>query len=85
MGVCCIVFDIDGMLNFLNIENKVKFKDYFSIFHVLFAFYAKNSVYKKSRGGGGRGVEIFGFGKTILSHFIRVLCYFQHYQKYWKS
>ena len=37
MGVCCIVFDIDGMLleffmNFLNIEKKIK--NFVSIFHV---------------------------------------------------
>ena len=34
MGVCCIVFDVDGMLfeffmNFLNIEKKENFKIYF--------------------------------------------------------
>ena len=34
MGVCCVVFDIDGMLfkffmNFLNIEKKNIFKDLF--------------------------------------------------------
>ena len=66
MGVCCIVFDIDGMLfeffmNFLNIEkNKIEFF-FFSIFHVFFAFHAisnikKNWCKKKIPGGGG-GVE----------------------------
>ena len=50
MGVCCIVFDIDGMLlkfcmNFLNIEKK----------NVRFVF--------------------------NISYFLRVLCYFQHFQK----
>ena len=60
MGVCCIVFDIDGMLfeffmNFLNIEkNKNKFS---SIFQVFFAFHAisnikKKMVYKKNPMGG---------------------------------
>ena len=39
MGVCCIVFDIDGMLfeffmNFLNIEKK-KFKNFFFPLHLL--------------------------------------------------
>ena len=34
MGVCCIVFDIDGMLfeffmNFLNIEKNKNFKNFF--------------------------------------------------------
>ena len=59
MGVCCIVFEIDGMLfefcmNFLNIEKK----KYFSIFHVFFAFHAisnikKKLVSKKNNFGGG--------------------------------
>ena len=55
MGVCCIVFDIDGMLfeffmNFLNID--------------------KNKIWctkKKSGGGGGGGV--LNFFLKILSHF----------------
>ena len=59
--MCCIIFDIDGMLfdffmNFLNIEkNTNKFS---SIFQVFFAFHAisnikkKNGVQKKSDGGG---------------------------------
>ena len=62
MGVCCIVFDIDGMLFdffmiFLNIENnKILI---FSIFHVFFAFHAISNIKtkiwctkKKFRGGG---------------------------------
>ena len=49
MGVCCIVFDIDGMLfeffmNFLNIEKK---KLFFSIFHVFFAFRAISNIKTK--------------------------------------
>ena len=71
MGVCCVVFDIDGMLfefvmNFLNIEF------FFSIFHVFFAFRAisklkkKIGVKKKKIRGWG---EFFFFRKTILSHF----------------
>ena len=48
--MCCIVFDIDGMLfeffmNFLNIEKK-KFKILFSIFHVFFAFHAISNITK---------------------------------------
>ena len=79
MGVCCIVFDIDGMLfecfmNFLNIEqNKIKIY-IFSIFQVFFALHAISNIKKKNwctkkkfRGGGG-GVDFF-FRKTILSHF----------------
>ena len=67
-GVCCIVFDIDGMLfeflmNFLNIEKKSNFRNFFSIFQVFFAFYAISNIKKKigvekklekiSGGGGG--------------------------------
>ena len=62
MGVCCIVFDIDGMLfeffmNILNIEkNKIIF--FFSIFNVFFAFHAISNIkkkigVKKKSGGGG--------------------------------
>ena len=73
--VCCIVFDIDGMLfeffmNFLNI--KILF---FSIFQVFFAFHAISNIKqkiiekkKKNRGGGGIFCLLF-FRKTILSHF----------------
>ena len=63
MGVCCIVFDIDGMLfeffmNFLNIEKNKILRIFCSIFHVYFAFYAisnikKKLVLKKISGGGG--------------------------------
>ena len=50
MGVCCVVFDIDGMLfeffmNFLNIEKNIYF--FFSIFHVFFAFHAISNIKKK--------------------------------------
>ena len=80
MGVCCIVFDIDGMLfeffmNFLNIEKNIILNIYFfSIFHVFFAFHAISNIKKKigvkknSGGGGGGGVELF-FLEKILSHF----------------
>ena len=72
MGVCCIVFDIDGMLfeffmNFLNIENKIIFYFFqyfkFSSRFMLFPTLKKKIWYKKKiRGGGG-----CGFLKTILS------------------
>ena len=50
MGVCCIVFDIDGILfefcmNFLNIEKNKIFRFFFSIFHVFLAFYAISNVF----------------------------------------
>ena len=53
MGVCCIVFDIDGMLfeffmNFLNIE--------------------KNKIWCKKNYSGGGGGGVYS-RKTILSHF----------------
>ena len=63
MGVCCIVFDIDGMLfeffmNFLNIEKNKIYIFFFSIFHVFFAFRAISNIkkkigVKKNSGGGG--------------------------------
>ena len=65
-GVCCIVFDIDGMLfeffmNFLNIEKK---KIVFNISRFL-----RVSCYFKSGGGGGGVFYLFFIRKTILYHF----------------
>ena len=60
MGVCCIVFDIDGMLfeffmNFLNIEKKKKIKNFcFQNFMVSSRFML---------------FPTFFFRKAILSHF----------------
>ena len=53
MGVCCIVFDIDGMLfefflNFLNIEKNKILRIFFSSkFHVFFTFHAISNIKKK--------------------------------------
>ena len=81
MGVCCIVFDIDGMLfefymNFLNIEkNKIYKIFFFNISSFLrvscyFQHKKKKLVYKKKiPGGGGGGSVDFFFRKTILSDF----------------
>ena len=60
MGVCCIVFDIDGMLfeffmNFLNIEKKYIFMNFFSKFHGFFTFHAISNIKKINSGGGGGG------------------------------
>ena len=70
MGVCCIVFDIDGMLfeffmNFFNIEKyKIK-KFFFSKFPVFFAFHAISNISKKNCvkkiSGGGVLKNIFFF------------------------
>ena len=68
MGVCCIVFDIDGMLfeffiNFLNIEKNKIIIFFSSKFHVFFAFHAISNIYKNKIGvknvfrGGGGGVQ----------------------------
>ena len=62
MGVCCIVFDIDGMVFF------------FSIFHVFFAFHAisNTSIKKKNwckKNPGRGGVEFF-FKFFLISHFM---------------
>ena len=72
VGVCCIVFDIDGMLfeffmNFLNIEkNKIiffffqyfKFSSRFMLFPTL---KKKIGVQKKNPGGGGGVWILFNF------------------------
>ena len=52
MGVCCIVFDIDGMLfdffiNFLIIEKNKILNIFFSIFHVFFTFHAISNSKQK--------------------------------------
>ena len=69
MGVCCIVFDIDGMLfeffmNFLNIEKKKYFKIIFfqnnfmfSSRFMLFPTFKKKWCKKNIWGGG---VDFFG-------------------------
>ena len=63
MGLCCIVFDIDGMLfeffmNFLNIEKNIFFIYFFQYFmfssrFVLFPTLKKQNCKKKNSGGGG--------------------------------
>ena len=60
MAVCCIVFDIDGILfeffmNFLNIEKNKNFK------------IKKFGVKKKNRGGGGGGGVDFFF--SLINSF----------------
>ena len=90
MGVCCIVFDIDGMsfdffMNFLNIEKKFKnffFQNFmFSSRFMLFPTLKKKNWCTKKFGGGGGGIEknkilrIFVFK---ISCFLHVSCYFQH-------
>ena len=81
MGVCCLVFDVDGMLfeffmNFLDIEKKKNYNFFFQNFmfssrFMLFPTLKKNKkigVKKNSGGGGGwgGGVEFFGPGREIL-------------------
>ena len=51
MGVCCVVFDIDGMLfeffmNFLNIEKNKIWIFFFFKFHVFFTFHAISNIKK---------------------------------------
>ena len=78
LGVCCVVFDIDGMLfgffmNFLNIEKKIEF--FISIFHVFSRFMLLPTL-KKIFGvtiffGGHNFFEKCGGGvETLLSRFI---------------
>ena len=74
MGVCCIVFDIDGMLfeffmNFLNIEKNKILRIFFSIFHVFIAFHAISSIIKKigvKKKIPGGGVWIFFLEKQLF-------------------
>ena len=77
MGVCCVVFDIDGLLfdffmNFLNIEkNKILriFFQYFMFSSLLcYVFptckkqnWCKKNIEKVSEGGGGR----YLFSRTV--------------------
>ena len=84
MGVCCIVFDIDGMLseffmNFLNIEKNKILRIYvfqyfmFSSRFMLFPTFKKNVGVKKNFWGGGRAVvDNFCFclkNNSFLFHF----------------
>ena len=89
MWVCCVVFDIDGMLfefcmNFLNIEKKIS-----SIFQVFFTFHAISNIKKKiglqkkiSGGGGGCGFFIFFVEKQLF--LISRFMLFSTLDKYWK-
>ena len=73
-GVCCIVFDIDGMLfeffmNFLNIEkNKIIYLKKYFMFSSRFMLFPTLQKINKN------GVDNFFLSKPILFHF--VLCYF---------
>ena len=80
MGVCCIVFDIDGMLfdffmNFLNIEKNI-YIFIFSIFQVffsrfmLFSTLKKNLLYKKKNSGGGGGWIFLEKQFFLISRYI---------------
>ena len=60
-GVCCIVFDIDGMLfeflmNFLNIEKNEIYSCFLRVL-CYFQHLKKNWVSKKISGWGGGGVD----------------------------
>ena len=76
MGVCCIVFDIDGMLfeffmNFLNIEkNEIKFFVFqyfkFSSRFMVFPTLKKKIGVKIPGGGGGGGVDFVFLEKQFF-------------------
>ena len=75
MGVCCIVFDIDGMLfefcmNFLNIEKNNILRFLFSIFHVFFGFHAIFNIKKKIPGGGGGWIFFLEKQFFLISRFM---------------
>ena len=71
MGVCCIVFDIDGMLfeffmNFLNIEKfKILFLSKCFLRVSCYFQHLKNKIGVKKNFGGGGG----GGGINFFSHF----------------
>ena len=77
MGVCCIVFDIDGMLfecfmNFLNIEKKILqflFQN-FMFLHVSCHFQHLNKNWCKKKFGGGGGIFFFKFHVFFTFHAI---------------
>ena len=76
-GVCCVVFDIDGMLfevfmNFVNIEKKIAFICQYFMFSSRFMLFP--TFQKKI------GVQIF-CRKTIISHFIWCFMLFSTLQK----
>ena len=84
MGVCCIVFDIDGMLfeffmNFLNIKYLQYFM--FSSCFMLFLTLKKKWCYKKICRGG---VDNFFFRKLSLISFSFML-FFSTLKKILKS
>ena len=79
-GVCCIVFDIDGMLfeffmNFLNIEKNKNFRicfEYFifSLRFILFPTFKKKCGVKEFPGGGGGvGFQIKNISFTFYAIF----------------
>ena len=67
MGVCCIVFDIDGMLYelcmiFFGNKNYI----FFFSFHVFFAFYAISNIFRRKQISN----KLFFLRNTILSHYM---------------
>ena len=75
--MCCIVFDIDGMLfefvmNFLNIEKNKIFKFFCFQYFMFSSRFMLFPTFKKTIGVKNN----FGGGVTIFFSF-RVLCYFQ--------
>ena len=76
MGVCCIVFDIDGMLfeffmNFLNIEHFFFFQYFkFSSRFMLFPTFKKKFGVKKNPGGGGCGFFFLEKQFFLISRFM---------------
>ena len=82
MGVCCLVFENDGMLfefvrNFFNIENKNLIRFFFLI--SCFLCGGGGGGGKKKWGGGGRALkQIYFLEKLFFLISIHILCYFQH-------
>ena len=92
MGVCCIVFDIDGMLleffmNFLNIEKNKILRIFFQYFMFSSRFMLfptlKTKIWCKQKKFGGGGCWIF-FLEKQFSHFT-FYAIFNITKKYWKG
>ena len=86
MGVCCIVFDIDGMLfeffmNFLNIEKKINLNFFcfqyfkFTSSFMLFPTLKKIWCQKNKNPGGGGGVDFFFFVEKQLFLISRLMLF----------
>ena len=88
MGVCCKVFDIDQIVRifyeFLKYRKLFLFFNISCFLHVL-CYFQKIGLTKIEKDIKRERVSTFFFRKTILSHFIRVLCYVNIKKNVWEN